>query len=471
MNAPHPPPELEPDRVVRELSSSRIRELRAIVPGDRLVLDKDGRARYGGDESPLEPVPPAAVVLARDARDVAAILAFADRERIPVTPRGAGTGKVGGAVPVYGGIVLSVERMDRLLDIDPGSRLARAEPGLVTGRLRDAAEAQGLYYPPDPNSLDTCSIGGNVATNAAGPCSMKYGATRVHVLGLDVVLAGGERLTLGRLTTKSSTGYDLTSLLVGSEGTLAVVVAVTVRLSVLPEARRTLFVPFSSVSGAVDTLVALYRAGIEPAAAEFFDRQALDAMSRVVTIPSGAEAALLFECHGSRASLEETLERMAGVMGNRALEVGVARDGAALRRLWDARKEVSVLVKERYRWRRTEDIAVPPARLPAIADFLAGLRARTGLDIVTYGHAGDGNLHVNFLYQEASRHDDVEQAVSALFRRTLELGGTLSGEHGIGATKRRFLALEQAPALVAAQKRLKKALDPHGIMNPGKIFP
>jgi len=471
MNAPHPPPDIDPSRVVGALSSPQVQALRAIVGREQVLLDHKARAKYAADESPIAPVLPAAVVRVRSAEDVAAVLEFADRERIPVTPRGAGTGKVGGAVPLYGGIVLSLERMDHLLEIDTANRLARAEPGLVTGRLHEEVMARGLYYPPDPNSLDTCSIGGNVATNAAGPCSMKYGATRAHVLGLQVVLAGGRRLTVGRRTTKSTTGYDLTSLIVGSEGTLAVVVEVTVRLTPHPGDRKTLFVPFSSASEAVGSLVALHRAGVVPAAAEFFDRHALEAMSNVVPIPARAEAALLFEVHGTPAVLEATLERFAEVLGPRSLEVAVAGDGEGLRRLWAARKEVSVLIKERFRWRRSEDIAVPPGRLPRIVDFLESLRARTDLHIVAYGHAGDGNLHVNFLYQEDERHDEVERAAAALFHETIALGGTLSGEHGIGATKRRFLGLEQTGALISVQKQLKRSLDPHDIMNPGKVFP
>lgn len=471
MPIPHIRIAVEPERYVKELTTSQLQTLRTLVPLEQLELDPTVRADYGRDESPVFPAIPAAVVFVESALEVAKILHFCHQERIPVTPRGAGSGKVGGAIPLYGGIVLALERMNQRLELDPANRLARVSPGVITGTLRNRAEEAGLFYPVDPNSLDWCSMGGNVAANAAGPSSMKYGATRNQVLGLEVVLADGEILTLGRQTTKCSTGYDLTSLITGSEGTLAVITEVTVRLQARPQAVKTLFATFESAVRAISALTDLYHAGIVPSAAEFFDQYALEPMSHAIHLPPGAGAGLLFEVDGSEASIDETLDRLVTVLGDRAKDVVMAQDEAHRRALWGARKQVSIKVKERFKRFVTEDVAVPPGLLPKLVDFIQRLRAQSGLEILCYGHAGDGNLHVNFLYQTEDQHDDVEQAVGALFEQVVALGGTLSGEHGIGASKRKYMPLEQSNGLLTLQKRLKATLDPRGILNPGKVFP
>jgi glycolate oxidase len=471
MPAPHIQIRVEPDRVVRELRERQYRSLEALLTPAQVRIDRELRETYGRDESPVFPALPAAVVFAESAADVAKVLDFADVERIPVTPRGAGSGKVGGAIPLYGGIVLALERMNRILEIDPDNRLARVQPGVITAALRDEAAKAGLFYPVDPNSLDWCTLGGNVAANAAGPSSMKYGSTREHVLGLEVVLPGGSMLSMGRQTTKCSTGYDLSSLICGSEGTLAVVTGITLKLRARPSAVRTLFATFATPERAVAALTDLYRAGIVPTAAEFFDRAALDGMAGSIHVPPEAGAGLLFELDGSEATVDETLEQFVEVLGDRAKDVALARDEEERRRFWEARKVLSARIKERFaRW-VSEDVAVPPGRLPRIVDFIQQLRAETGLEIVSYGHAGDGNLHVNFLYQDIAQHPEVEAAVERLFRRVIELGGTLSGEHGIGASKKRFMSIEQSAGLIGLQRRIKATIDPHGILNPGKVFP
>ncbi len=471
MAAPHVQVVVDPARVVAELTSSQIRALTGLLPPGRVWLERALRETYGGDESPVFPATPAAVVFVENTREVAAVMQLADRERIPVTPRGAGSGKVGGAIPLYGGIVLALERMNRLMEIDVANRFARVEPGVITGTLRNEAERAGLYYPVDPNSLDWCSLGGNVAANAAGPSSMKYGVTRDHLLGLEAVLADGTILRVGRQTTKCSTGYDLSSLLCGSEGTLAIITEITLKLRARPQAVRTLFATFPASEDAVGALTDLYRAGIVPVAAEFFDRHALAAMASALPVREGAQAGLLFELDGSEVAIDESLDRLVEVLGDRARDVAVARDEAERRRLWEARKVLSIRVKERFARYVSEDVTVPPGRLPHMVAFIEALRARTGLEILCYGHAGDGNLHVNFLYQERAQHLEVEAAVEQLFRHVVALGGTLSGEHGIGASKRRFLSIEQSNVQIALQLRLKASFDPHGILNPGKVFP
>lgn len=471
MPIPHVKIVVEPERYRGELTTGQRRALEAALPPGRVSLDPQLRADYGRDESPVFPAVPAAVVFVASAQEVASVLAICSRERIPVTPRGAGSGKVGGAIPLYGGVVLALEKMNGLLDIDGPNRLARVSPGIITGSLRTQAEQAGLFYPVDPNSLDWCSIGGNVAANAAGPASMKYGATRNQVLGLEVVLADGEILKLGRQTTKCSTGYDLCSLITGSEGTLAVVTEVTVRLLARPASVRTLFATFATATLAIEALTDLYHAGITPCAAEFFDAFSLEAIRDAIHIPEGAGAGLLFELDGSEHAIDEMLEMLVNVLGDRARDVIPARDEAHRRRLWDARKLMSIKVKAQYKRFVTEDVAVPPGRLPQLVDFIERTRERTGLALLCYGHAGDGNLHVNFLYQEEDEHSAIEAAVEAVFREVIRLGGTLSGEHGIGASKRRFMGLEQSEGLLSLQRRLKKTLDPHGILNPGKVFP
>lgn len=471
MPTPHLHIQVEPDRYVASLTARQHHELLGMLGPGQVSLEPQVRADYGRDESPVFPALPAAVVWASSAQDVSKVLSFAQRERIPVTPRGAGSGKVGGAIPLYGGIVLSLERMNQLLELDPSNRLARCAPGVITGTLRARAESVGLFYPVDPNSLDWCSLGGNVAANAAGPSSMKYGATRDQVLGLQVVLPDGEILQLGRQTTKCSTGYDLCSLITGSEGTLAVVTEVTLRLQARPAAVRTLFATFPSSMMAVEALTDLYRAGLEPCCAEFFDVYAMEAMTEALGLPSGAGAGLLFELDGAEAGLDEALERLLGVLGDRAQAVSMAHDEAQRRKLWEARKQLSIRVKQRYARFVTEDVAVPPGRLPKLVEFVQALRLRSGIDILCYGHAGDGNLHVNFLYHGPEQYEAVEQAVGALFGQVVALGGTLSGEHGIGASKRKYMGLEQGHAQLMLQKRLKAVFDPAGILNPGKVFP
>lgn len=458
------------ERVI-SLSASQLRALRDILPPARLLLEPEQCADYGRDESPVAPALPAAVVLPESTLEVQAILALAHREHLPITPRGAGTGKVGGAIPLYGGLVLSLERMQARLDLDIPNRLAHVAPGIRTVQLRTAAEEAGLYYPVDPNSLESCSLGGNAATNAAGPASMKYGATRDHVLGLEVILADGTRLETGRQTTKCSTGYDLSSLFTGSEGTLGVITGLTLRLRARPSQLRTLFATFPTTSAATRSLTQLWQHGIVPCAAEFFDRHALACMMSALGIAREAEAGLLLELDGVEAGIDAQLESLLELLGPAAAELLLATDEAQRRKLWEARRVLSHSVKKRFaRW-VSEDVAVPPGRLPELVEAIERLRHDTGLEILCYGHAGDGNLHVNFLYHQVEERPQVEQAVEALFRQVIRLGGTLSGEHGIGLSKRAYLGLEQAPELLRAQWALKKALDPRGILNRGKVFP
>lgn len=471
MPEPHIHIEVPDAERMTTLSARQLHALRECLPDARILLEPEQLARYSGDESPVASALPAAVVLVETTEEVQAVLRLAHLERIPITPRGAGTGKVGGAIPLYGGIVLGLERFLPRLDVDPMNRLAHVSPGIRTAQLRAAAEEAGLFYPVDPNSLESCSLGGNVATNAAGPASMKYGATRDHVLGLEVILADGTRLETGRMTTKCSTGYDLSSLFTGSEGTLGVITGLTLRLRARPSQVRTLFATFPSTALATWTLSQLWQHGIVPCAAEFFDRHALRCMLSSLGMQREAEAGLLLELDGVEAGIDAQLDALLTLLGPAAAELQVAGDAIQRRRLWDARRILSHTVKAHYRRWVSEDVAVPPGRLPELVAVIEHLRESSGLDILCYGHAGDGNLHVNFLYHNVECIPLVEQTVESLFRRVIALGGTLSGEHGIGLSKRAYLGLEQTSAHLAAQWALKRTLDPHGILNRGKVFP
>ena len=423
--------------------------------------------------------PPDCVVLAERRSDVEAVLRIAAERRVPVTPRGAGSGKVAGCVAMQGGVVLSTERMRGPVAVDGDDLVAVAAPGALTGELADAAEAIGLFYPPDPASLAYSTIGGNVATNAGGPRAFRYGVTRDYVLGLEVVLMGGEVLRVGRRTAKGVTGYDLTQQFVGSEGTLGVVTEVTARLVPRPPAVRTALALFDGADAAGRAVGALARGGVAARTLELLDRHVLElttaARAADVRLPAGTGAALLLELDGEEDALDAAIVRAGALLeAAGARDVLVAQSEPERRSLWSARREVSRLLRAAHRAKVGEDICVPRGALGEVLRRIDALSARVGLPIVCFGHAGDGNLHVNVLLDDDP--DDpalrarVEETLVALFTLVVELGGTLSGEHGIGAAKARFLPIEQPPALIAWQRRVKALWDPAGLLNPGKIF-
>jgi glycolate oxidase len=445
----------------------------------RVLRDPDGLEAYGRDESGLGPFPPAAVVRAESAEQVALVLRLAREHGVPVTPRGAGTGMSGGALPVRGGIVLSVERMARVLEVDRASLLAVVEPGVVTGQLQELVLGEGLFYPPDPASLESCSLGGNVAENAGGPSACKYGVTRTYVLGLELALMGGERLRVGRRTVKGVTGYDVVATVVGSEGTLAIATEITLRLLPKPPGVVTMLAVLPDAVAAGRAVGAILRAGHAPRALELLDGVVVEHLRRKESpyrLPAGAGAVVLCELDGDPAALEGQLVRAAASCeAEGALDVLVAKDERERRALWQTRRNASAALKEQHRFKVAEDIAVPLGRIPEMFGRLGVIGAQHGLIIGTFGHAGDGNLHVNLLHDEdpadPAVRARVEAAIDDVFRAALALGGTLSGEHGIGLTKRRYVPWEQAPAAIALQRRLKAAFDPDGLLNPGKLLP
>jgi glycolate oxidase len=351
--------------------------------------------------------------------------------------------------------------------------VAVVEPGLVLGDLHRAVEAEGWFYPPDPNSLASCTIGGNVAENAGGPRAFKYGVTRDWVLGLDAFLIGGQRFFSGRRTTKGVTGYDVTALLVGSEGTLAVFGDATLQLMPKPPEVITLLVLFSDVRAAGEAVSVAIAAGLLPRCIELLDGPTLDAMRHAGNaIDARAGAMLLVEVDGDASLCEREAQRFGNACdGAGALEVLVAQDAAQRERLWSARRDMSHAVRRLARKKLSEDVVVPRSQIVALLEHVARSSERERVKTLTYGHAGDGNLHVNFLWDDETEVPAVQRAIEELFREVVRLGGTLSGEHGIGVLKASYLGLEQSPELIGLQRDLKRVFDPGELLNPGKIFP
>lgn len=449
-----------------------VAELERRLGASRVLTGSDACAAYANDDSDFAGKVPDAVVVAASAEDVRATLEIAQRHEVPVTPRAAGTGRTGGAVPVRGGIVLATHALARIKDIDRANLVAVVEPGVVTGELHAAVEREGLFYAPDPNSLEMCMIGGNLAENAGGPRVFKYGATRDWVLGLEACLMGGTLLRTGKRTVKGVTGYDVTSLLVGSEGTLAVFTEGTLRLVPKPPAVATALALFTDVRAAARGVSSIVAAGVVPRCLEMLDAATLDAVRAAgVAVDPRAGGMLLVEVDGEGA--ESALMRVGEVASacEGCFDVVAAQDAGQRDRLWAARRMLSKAVRKLSKHKLSEDIVVPRTR---IADLLArtdDIGRATGVRHLAYGHAGDGNLHVNFLWDEDRERADVERAIAMLMRATVDLGGTLTGEHGIGVTKAEYLPLEQSEALIQLQRDVKRAFDPKGLLNPGKIFP
>jgi glycolate oxidase len=439
----------------------------------KVLTDPDACRSYAGDESDQEPVLPDAVVLASTSEDIQKALAVATEAGVPIVPRAGGSGKSGGAVPVSGGIVVSTLGMRQIKEIDRAEQIAVVEPGVILADLHAAVEAEGLFYPPDPNSLKLCALGGNIAENAGGPRAFKYGVTREYVLGLEVLLVSGTRLRTGRRTVKGVTGYDVTALLVGSEGTLAVTTEATLRLIPKPPAVVTLLALFADVRACGSAVAAIVAAGLVPRCLELLDAATLDAVrARGVGVDARAQALLIIEVDGEPLVCDAAMERVGNVCAEAgAIDVLVAQDEAQRDRLWEARRQLSPATRAMAKFKISEDVVVPRSRLVELILETQRISEATGVRVLTYGHAGDGNLHVNFLWDDPEDGPRVQDALDRLFRAVIGMRGTLSGEHGIGTSKAEYLPLEQSAELIDLQRRLKTVFDPHGLLNPHKIFP
>ncbi len=454
-------------------------ELRRIVGEARVLRGAEEMEPYAHDEVVGLRAEPEVVVRASSAEQVSAIFKLAQRERIPVTPRGAGYGLSGGAVPVVGGIVLSLEKMDRILEIDKKNLMITVEPGVITGNIHRAVEEEGLFYPPDPASLDSCTIGGNIAEGAGGPRAVKYGTTKDYVCGLEAVLPSGQIVRAGGKLVKNVTGYNLIQLLIGSEGTLAVVTKIILRLLPLPKVQVDLLVPFDDIQSAADTVADIIAHRILPSAIEFMERDSMLAVERLIgkDVPfDDAPALLLIQLDGNvRAAVDQEYEVVSGLcLAHGARDGLVAQDRPTRDRLWEARRKIIEALKHESPVNHMEDVVVPRAEIPALLKGMKEIAGRHEVRIICFGHAGDGNVHVNVLKDKISNEGWqalVPSVQEEIYRLALSLGGTITGEHGIGAIRRKYLPLALDDTQIEVMRSIRNIFDPNRILNPGKIFP
>ena len=511
----------------KKVDSEIVERLRQIVGVDNVLVEADVMEPYSHDEVVGLRADPEVVVRVTSTEQVSQIFQLAQQEQIPVTPRGAGMGLSGGAVPVCGGIILSLEKMNRILEIDRENLMVTVEPGVITGDLHQAVEAEGLFYPPDPASLDSCSIGGNIAEGAGGPRAVKYGVTKDYVCGLEAVLPSGQVITCGGKLVKNVTGYNLIQLLIGSEGTLAVVTKIILRLLPLPKLRVDLLVPFNDFQAAANTVSDIIAQRIVPTTIEFMERDIVLACERYLDkeLPfHDAAAHLLIQLDSNhREAIDADYDQVGDIcLENGALDVLVALGPRDQDRLWEARRAIIDALKKESPINHMEDVVVPRAEIPAllkgireIAERYASstalrpfdgalrqpfdgaqdkaqdgaqgrLRPSTGLRtssgqgsghrvrIVSFGHAGDGNVHVNVLKDDLADErwqEIIPPLTEEIYRLTLSLGGMITGEHGIGATRRQYLPLALDQAQIQIMEKIREVFDPNRILNPAKIFP
>ena len=442
---------------------------------DAVADDAETVAAHSGDKW-FAAHEPEVVVFARSTSDVSELLQFASNEKIPVTARGAGFGYVGGCVPARGGIALSLMRMNRIREISVADAIAIVEPGVFTADVKAAVRAQKLFYPPDPASMKDCTIGGNVATNAGGPRCLKYGVTRNYVIGLEVVFANGEVLRTGGRVHKNKTGFDLIGLFVGSEGMLGLVTEITLRLLPLPPARATLSAAFATAAQAAEAVQSIFAAGFLPSSLELADHFTLEAARRDLgkeIVPEG-NAHLLVDLDGQEESVRGEAAAIRKLLEKRkANALEVARGEADCEKLWALRREFSNSLRATGLTKLNQDVVVPRSHLVDLMEFAETLQAKHGFPIACFGHAGDGNIHVNIMAdrynRDAAVREKVDRALDDLFAQVLAWGGVITGEHGIGLAKKRWWPDATSGVVRELHRQLKRALDPHGILNPGKF--
>jgi glycolate dehydrogenase FAD-linked subunit len=449
-------------------------KLRRQLGDEAVITERDRLEEFGGDKWFAHRRPDLAA-FPKNSAEVAAVMKVASEYRLPVTTRGAGYGYVGGSVPARGGVVLAMKGMNRIKEIDGADFVAVVEPGVITGNLQAAAQKRGLYYPPDPASLKNCSIGGNIATNAGGPRCLKYGVTRHYVLGLEVVLANGEIVRCGGRTHKNKTGFDLVGLFVGSEGLLGVVTEATLRLLPFPPARAALSAGFRNMRAAARAIQAVFAGGFLPAAVEVADRFTLEAARKFkpdASFPPGG-AHLLLEVDGQPDSVRGEVRALAKLLREqRATAVETATDEVSCERLWDLRRAFSESLKATGLKKLNEDIVVPRGKLVDLIEFAEGLQKRSGFPVACFGHAGDGNIHVNVMagdYDDPQIHARANAALDELFSQILAWEGAITGEHGVGLAKKPWWTIALSKENRALHRALKRALDPNAILNPGKF--
>jgi glycolate oxidase len=461
------------------ISPAFLEELRKAIGPDQVTVEKEQLERYGRDETEDLLFLPEVAVRPRTVEEVSAVLSLCNRNRIPVTTRGAGTGLSGAALPVKGGVLLSMEKFNRIIDIDERNLQGTVEPGVINYIFQEEVRKKGLFYPPDPASWGSCSLGGNIAHSSGGPKAVKYGTTRDYVLNLQVVLPDGEVMWTGANTLKYSTGYNLTHLMVGSEGTLGVITKIVFRLIPLPKADLLMLVPFKSAEDACRAVGQVFRAGITPSAMEFMERDAIDWSIRYsgdvnFEIREEWQALLLVEVDGNNMEvLMQDCETIGAVMQqNHCDEILFAESAEQKNALWKIRRKVGEAVKSNSVYKE-EDTVVPRAELPVLLAGVKEIGRKYGFHSVCYGHAGDGNLHVNIIkgdLDDDKWNNDLPKGIREIFQLCKKLGGTISGEHGIGLVQKNYLPIVFSDHHLDLMRGIKKVFDPNGILNPGKIF-
>jgi glycolate oxidase len=467
-----------------EVTEDIIGRLETIVGKENVIVDAEKRHQYSHDETEDISVLPDLVLRPSSADQISDIMKLCNQHHIAVTPRGGGTGLSGGAIPVKKGVVIAMERFNKILEIDELNLQATVEPGVITEVFQQAVKEKGLFYPPDPASRGSCFIGGNVSENSGGPKAVKYGVTRDYVLNLQVVLPTGEIIWTGANVLKNSTGYNLTQLMCGSEGTLGIITKIVFKLRGLPSKTVLLLIPFSTNEEACKAIAEIFRAGINPSGMEFFEREAamktIDYCEKIYAakvttpFPDNMDAYLLCELDGNDDEiLMRDAERVMTVVENfQAGEILFADNESQKEELWKIRKNISPAVNA-YSLTKAEDVVVPRANLPKLIVGIKKIGAAFGFNSVCYGHLGDGNLHINVMKEQISDeawNTTINDGIGEIFKLAVSLGGTLSGEHGIGIAKKPYMPIAMAEANIAVMRGIKKAFDPNGILNPGKIF-
>jgi glycolate oxidase len=464
---------------MQEITKEILAQIKSIVGAEYVFTDEESFEKYGRDETEKLHYSPAVVVKPRKAEEISALMQLANKHLIPVTPRGAGTGLTGGALPHLGGLVIAMERFNSILDIDERNLQVTTEPGVITEVLQNAVKEKGLFYPPDPASKGSCFIGGNISENSGGPKAVKYGVVKDYVLNLEIVLPTGEIIWTGSNVLKNATGYNLTQLIVGSEGTLGIVTKIVLRLIPHPKFDLLMLAPFDSLEKASEAVSAIFRAGITPSAMELMEIESIKLASKLcestaITITDNLAAHLIIEVDGNdKDVLMKDMEAIADVLSN--FEVGelyFADDAQQKTELWKIRRkanEASVAAG----YTIEEDTVVPRAELPKLIKGVKALAAENGFKVVSYGHAGDGNLHVRInhpLYKKSYENEVIQDILFKIFELVKSLGGTISGEHGIGLIQKSFMPVMFDPITMELMKGIKKVFDPNHILNAGKIF-
>lgn len=456
------------------ISDADYQQLKKICGAPHVTREKEELVCYAYDAGGPSAVPEA-VVYPGSRDEISQIMALASQKRFIVIPRGAGSGMTGGTVPVKGGIILVTSRMNQILDIDENNFIATVQPGVIVADIHKKVEAKNLFYPPDPASSSICTIGGNIGECAGGPRAVKYGVTRDWVIGLTAVLPSGEVIKTGVKTAKGVAGYDLTRLIIGSEGTLAIVTEITLKLLPKPEKTSTMAVFFNSMSHAARAVAGIMQATVIPRCVEFLDRASIDLVKDTFgfALPAGTNALLIIEVDGSNDQVAVDVKRIQQLCTSfQALKMMTAKDKTDAEKLWAARKALSPALFKIANGKINEDIVVPVDKIPDMVEFVQELQKSMQLTVVSFGHAGDGNIHCNIMYDKTDP-DQVKRAhkaVDQLFAATLEMNGSITGEHGVGLTKMKYLPGEIGNIQVSLMKGIKSVFDPFNILNPGKIF-